>query len=122
MTTLTDRAGPHPARWLARNPRTSGVGAALAAFLVVAFRARPPGDLLAALIVIVPALQAAFLAFIGAIAAEDRDVPAGPAALRDLALWFGATFIAAWLFVLFTQASIDAFVRFGAPPMIGHTV
>ncbi|MEQ8281131.1 MAG: hypothetical protein RIC04_01665 [Parvibaculum sp.] len=122
MTTLTGRAGLHPARWLARNPRTVGVGAALAAFLVVALRARPPGDLLAAFIVIVPALQAAFFAVIGALAAEDRDVPAGPAALRDFALWLGATFIAAWLFVLFTQASIDAFVRFGAPPMIGHAI
>ena len=120
MTSFTLRAAPHPARWLARNPRIGGVGAALPAFLILALRGRPPGDALAALIVIVPALQVAFFAFIAACAAEDREAPGGAAALRDFVLWFGTSFIVIWLIVVSTRASIDAYVRFGAPPIVGY--
>lgn len=120
MTSLTIRAARRPALWLARNPRIGGVGAAFIAFLILALRGRPPGDALAVLIVVVPALQAAFFAFIAACAAEDTDAPGGAAALRDFVLWFGASFIVIWLIVRATQASIDAYVRFGAPPIVGH--
>ncbi|MEX0839592.1 MAG: hypothetical protein WD034_08670 [Parvibaculum sp.] len=122
MTTFTDRATLRPALWLARNARTAGVGAAFAAFLTLALRTRPPDDLLEALVVIVPALQAGFFAFIAAVAAEDRDAQASATTLRDIVLWFGASFIVIWLLVVFTRVSIDAYVRFGVPPMIGHTV
>ncbi|MDP2123039.1 MAG: hypothetical protein Q8J92_01530 [Parvibaculum sp.] len=122
MTTLTDRATLRPALWLARNTETAGVGAALVAFLALALRTRPPDDLLGALVVIVPALQAALFAFIAAVAADDRGARAGATVLRDLVLWFGASFITIWLFVVFTRASIDAYVRFGAPPMIGPSI
>lgn len=122
MTTLTDRATLRPALWLARNSEITGVGAALLAFLALALRTRPPDDLIGALVVIVPALQAAFFAFIAAVAAEDRGARAGATILRDLVLWFGASFITIWLFVVFTRASIDAYVRFGAPPLIGPSI
>lgn len=122
MTTFTDRASLRPAQWLARNVRVAGVGTALVAYLVLALGGRPPAGMLDALVVIIPALQAAFFAFIAAIAMDDPEAPPGVATLRDFGFWFGVAFIAIWLIVLFTQASIDAYVRFGMPPLIGQTL
>lgn len=122
MTTFTDRATWRPAQWLARNVRAAGVGTALVVFLVLALGGRPPADLLETLVVIIPALQAAFFAFVVAIAMDDPDVPPGAATLRDFGFWFGVAFIAIWVIVIFTQASIDAYVRFGMPPVIGGTL
>ena len=103
------------ASWTVRNARSAGVVAAMAAFTVTVFQARPPGDLLDALALFLPALEAALPALLLAVVHDDEPHMLGP--VFALLLWGGVAFLAMWLFVVVTLAGIDAYVRLGAPPV-----
>lgn len=103
--------------WTNRNSRSSGVAAAFAAFLVIAFETNPPDGILEALVVILPATEAGLFALVFAIVRDDEPPMLG--APFTVALWGASVFVAIWLLVEVTQASIEAYVQLGAPPMTG---
>lgn len=103
--------------WTNRNSRSSGVVAAFAAFLVIAFEANPPDGMLETLIVVLPATEAGLFALVFAIIRDDEPHMLG--APFAFAFWGAWVFVAIWLLVEATQASIEAYVRLGAPPMTG---
>ena len=103
------------ASWTVRNARSAGVAAALAAFIVTTLETRPPDDLLAALALFLPALEAALPALLFAIVQDEEPHMLGP--VFAMLLWGGTAFVAMWLFVAITLAGIDAYVRLGAPPV-----
>ncbi|ABS64773.1 hypothetical protein Plav_3167 [Parvibaculum lavamentivorans DS-1] len=104
-----------------RHARATGTLAALASFLVIALSGRPPDGVLEALVVVLPALEVTLFAFAVAFALDE--VPsAASLALRAFALWAAVCFLTIWLLVAATQASIEAYVRLGGPPMLGSTL
>lgn len=105
-----------------RNTRAAATLAALAAFLVADIAAAPPPGLLEALVVILPAIEAALFACVFAIVRDDENGASPAAAALAFAVWAAGTFAAIWLVVRGTQASIDAYVRFGVPPVFSVTI
>lgn len=115
MFTLPMRLGP----LIGRNIRTAGVALALVVYLWLAIAFAAPGDILDALVVILPALEIAMFALMFALV-RDELAPAtgavGRAAL--LAAWSVAAAVAYWLYAAFTVAGIDAYSRLQLPPLL----
>lgn len=103
------------ASWTARNARSSGVAAALAVFIVTALQTQAPADFLDVLAILLPALQAALPAALFAIVHDEEPHMLGP--VFALLLWGVTAFAAMWFLVAITRAGIDAYVRFGVPPV-----
>ena len=103
------------ASWTVRNARTAGVTAAMAAFTATVFGTELPPSLLDGLAVFLPALEAALPALLFAYVRDEEPHMLGP--VFALLLWGSATFVAMWAFAAMTLAGIDAYVRFGAPPV-----
>lgn len=103
------------ASWTVHNARTAGVAAAMAAFTATVFGTEAPPSLLDGLAVFLPALEAALPALLFAYVHDEEPHMLGP--VFAFLLWGSATFVAMWAFAAMTLAGIDAYVRFGAPPI-----
>ena len=107
---------------IVRNARAAGTLAALFGFLAVALPAQPPDGALEALVVILPALEVTLFAFVVAFALDGAPVAGALVAVRVIAFWAAAVFVAIWFLVAATRAGIDAYVRLGGPPMTGFSL
>jgi len=103
------------ASWTVHNARTAGVVAAMAAFTATVFGTEVPPSLLDGLALFLPALEAALPALLFAYVHDEEPHQLGP--VFALLLWGGVTFAAMWALAAMTLAGIDAYVRFGAPPV-----
>lgn len=100
----------------ARRTRTAAVLAALATYLGLAFHTQPPDDVLEGLFILVPALEVGFLAGLFALAFDEEAYPLPLAAARFLT-WLGVVLAMIRLTSMLAWASVDAYVRLGAPPI-----
>ncbi|MAB12789.1 hypothetical protein [Parvibaculum sp.] len=100
----------------ARRTRTAAVLAALATYLGLAFHTQPPDDVLEGLFILMPTLEVGFIAGLFALAFDEEAYPLPIAAARFLT-WLGVVLAMIWLTNLLARASVDAYVRLGAPPI-----
>ncbi len=109
-----------PGPLIAANPRLAAVIAALVIYLGLAPASTRAESFLELAAVILPGIEAAMFAAFVAIY-RDHVVPKASSRRAAVALlvWFAASLAALWLYAAFTRAGIDAYARFGAPPVFG---
>ncbi|MEN6543608.1 hypothetical protein [Parvibaculum sp.] len=110
----------HPGPLIAANPRLAAVVAALVLYLGLAPALAPTESFIELAGVILPGIEAAMFAAFAALY-RDHVVPRASRHRVAIALfvWFAASLAALWLYTAFTRAGIDAYARFGAPPVFG---
>ena len=103
-----------------RNTRLAAVLAAASAYLAaypnLNLQTRPPDGVLGILAALLPALEVGVLGGIVATAFDD-DEPSLPRAAMRFVLWLATVLVIIWLVDAAMRAGIDAYVRFGAPPV-----
>lgn len=110
----------NPGPLIAANPRLAAVFAALVLYLGLAPASVRTPSFLELAVVILSGIEAAMFA---AFAAIYRDHVAPRSGRRHLAIalivWFSMSLATLWFYAAFTRVGIDAYARFGVPPIFG---
>ncbi|MEQ9520300.1 MAG: hypothetical protein RLN89_12770 [Parvibaculum sp.] len=104
------------ATWAFIHARLIAVVAAFILFLLHRLGLDPAEDVLEWLVIVLPALELSIVTGLAALVV-DADATEGRLSRFFGALrWFGFVVLANWVLVLFIEASLAAYVRFGLPP------
>ncbi len=115
MFTTPIRIGP----LIAKNVRAAAIATALGVHLSVGLPANPAGDVLAALVVVLPALEITMFALMFAIVRDDLGGARAPGRkLAAFALWLVLGYASMRIYGAFTVAGIDAYTKLGLPPIL----
>lgn len=111
----------HPGPLIAANPRLAAVTAALVLYLGVAIARVRTENVIELAGVILPGVEAAMFAAFVALYFDHVDASETRRARFAMALfiWFAGTLAVLWLYAMFVRAGVEAYARFGAPPVFG---
>lgn len=98
-----------------RPARKAAVGAGLFLFLLHRLGLDPAEDIFAWLLVVLPALELSAVLWLAALVVDGEVEGDRWTVVLGGLRWFGLTLAANWALALFVAATLEAYVRLGAP-------